>query len=598
MSEKSLLDPRAAYTDRLAARRATVASLDARIDRVGGARVVVFLAAVVAAAVGWFGGAFSPWWGALGVVPLGALVLVTKLLAHQRARAAAAVRYYRHALDRLDGTWIGRGPTGDQFADPNHLYAADLDLFGRGSLFQRLCAARTADGQRVLAGWLLAPAGAEEVVARQGAVADLRGRLDLREYLAVTGGPAAADVTALAAWGEAPLRTVLAWRRTAVLMLGWFNLLAAILWLAGETTSLPLLIGAVVSAIVVWPLMGWSREVARPVEDALNDLPLLEAILARLEREPFSSPRLLELQQSLTAGGASAANRVRDLRAIGDWSTARRNPLFLPVAILMLWDVRTALKLDRWRTRSGTLVAKWLAAAAELEALGSLAGYAFENPGDPFPDVRAGGEPGVEANRLGHPLLPADRCVRNDVAIGGPVRLLMISGSNMSGKSTLLRSLGVNIVLALAGGPVRAERLALTPVALGATIRVQDSLHDGKSRFYAEVTRVRAVLDRVAGALPVLFLFDELFSGTNSADRVLGAEAVIRKLLDIGAIGLVTTHDLALTAATVGLGSRAVNIHFADQFEDGKMTFDYTIRPGVVPHGNGVALMRAVGLDV
>jgi DNA mismatch repair ATPase MutS len=169
----------------------------------------------------------------------------------------------------------------------------------------------------------------------------------------------------------------------------------------------------------------------------------------------------------------------------------------------------------------------------------------------------------------------------------------------MSGKSTLLRAVGANAVLALAGAPVRATKLTLTPVALGATIRVQDSLRDGRSRFFAEVTRVRAVLDRAAKAPPVLFLFDELFAGTNSADRLVGAEAVLRTLLDAGAVGLVTTHDLALTAAADRLGGRAANVHFADHTAaDGAMTFDYTMRPGVVPHGNGVALMRAVGLKV
>jgi DNA mismatch repair ATPase MutS len=168
----------------------------------------------------------------------------------------------------------------------------------------------------------------------------------------------------------------------------------------------------------------------------------------------------------------------------------------------------------------------------------------------------------------------------------------------MSGKSTLLRSVGTNVVLALAGGPVKAERLTLTPVALGGTIRIQDSLREGKSRFFAEVTRVRAVLTRAGGTLPVLFLFDELFAGTNSADRLVGAEGVLKNLLDRGAVGFVTTHDLALTELTARLGERAKNVHFEDQWTDGTMTFDYRMRPGVVPHGNGLALMRAVGLDV
>jgi DNA mismatch repair ATPase MutS len=274
--------------------------------------------------------------------------------------------------------------------------------------------------------------------------------------------------------------------------------------------------------------------------------------------------------------------------------------MFLPVAVLMMWDVRTGLTLDSWRAAHGDRIARWLDAVADLEALSSLAGYAFENPADPFPDLLTG-PPALTADGLAHPLLPSDRAVRNPVAVGGDtgVSLLVVSGSNMSGKSTLLRAVGVNVALALAGGPVRAGRLALTPVRLGATMRVQDSLADGKSRFFAEVTRVRDVLTLAGSEPPVLFLFDELFAGTNSADRLAGAEAVLRTLLARGAVGFVTTHDLALTAAVGRLGGRAVNVHLEDQIgPDGGLSFDYTVRPGVVPHGNGVALMRAVGLEV
>jgi DNA mismatch repair ATPase MutS len=194
--------------------------------------------------------------------------------------------------------------------------------------------------------------------------------------------------------------------------------------------------------------------------------------------------------------------------------------------------------------------------------------------------------------------LPAGRCVRNDVALGGERRLLLVSGSNMSGKSTLLRTVGVNAVLALAGGPVRAERLTVSPLVLGATLRVQDSLMEGKSRFFAEITRVRQLMGLTRGAVPLLFLLDEVFHGTNSHDRQLGAAAVVRHLLDAGAVGLVTTHDLALTRLADELAPQAANVHFADHFEDGQMVFDYRMRPGVVPHSNALALMRAVGLEV
>ncbi|HET6576472.1 MAG TPA: hypothetical protein VFG68_22925, partial [Fimbriiglobus sp.] len=573
-------DPHAAYTDRLVARRAEANRLDAAIDRIGQLRLAVFLAAIGVAVAAWVTGAYSAWWALAAAVPLLVLVLRSKVLGYRRAAALRAVWYYRHGLDRLAGKWVGRGPTGDRFASPDHLYAADLDLFGDGSLFQRVSAARTAGGEAVLAGWLLAPASADVVRDRQEAVADLRDRLDLREYLAVIGGTVteAADVTPLVEWGQMPPAGWARWRHVAVVVLGWFNLAAVLGWLFVGTGALPVFIGGLLSALVVWPLVPWAREVARPVEEAANDLPLLGAILARLEQEHFCSARLTALQSSLTAGGLAPSAQVRALRDLAEWSAARRNPMFLPVAIVMLWDVWMAFRLESWRVRSGPLVGRWLASVAELEALGSLAGYAFENPDDPFPEVLPDGPPHFNAKGLGHPLVPAETFVRNDVCVGRDVRLLMVSGSNMSGKSTLLRSVGANAVLALAGAPVRATSLSLTPVALGATMRVQDSLRDGRSRFYAEVTRVRAVLERAKGTPPVLFLFDELFAGTNSSDRLVGAEGVLRALVELGAVGLVTTHDLALTEATTRLGG-AANVHFADQLANGEMVFDYTMRP-------------------
>jgi DNA mismatch repair ATPase MutS len=199
---------------------------------------------------------------------------------------------------------------------------------------------------------------------------------------------------------------------------------------------------------------------------------------------------------------------------------------------------------------------------------------------------------------LGHPLIPAARLVRNDVRLDSTTRLLVISGSNMSGKSTMLRTVGINTVMALAGAPVRAKTLRLTSVQLGGTLRIQDSLQEGRSRFYAEISRVRALTDLADGPRPLLFLLDELFHGTNSHDRVVGAAGVLRALIDKGAAGLITTHDLAVTKVAEALAPRAVNVHFDDRFEGGEITFDYRMKPGPVTHSNAVALMRAVGLNV
>jgi DNA mismatch repair ATPase MutS len=242
-------------------------------------------------------------------------------------------------------------------------------------------------------------------------------------------------------------------------------------------------------------------------------------------------------------------------------------------------------------------VRAWLHTVGEFEALSSLASYRYEHPADMWPEIVAGSAR-FEANALGHPLIPAARSVPNDVCLSDDIRLLVVSGSNMSGKSTLLRTIGVNAVMAQAGAPVRAAELRLTLLAVGATLRIQDSLHEGRSRFYAEITRIRQITDMAAGPIPVLFLLDELFQGTNSHDRLIGAAGLLRRLLEMGAIGLFTTHDLALTAIATDLAPHALNVHFEDRFDGDEIRFDYRLKPGPVTRSNAIALMRAVGLDI
>jgi hypothetical protein len=624
--------PAAVYADRLADRRSVAAELRVRLERLSWARLAAFLVGLLVAGLAFAADLFSPLWALVPAAAFLALVIKFEMIRGRLAWAERAARFYSGGIDRLDGKPTGTDD-GSRFADDNHPYAADLDLFGPGSLFERITACRIRVGEDTLAAWLKAPTNPPEVAARQAAVADLKPRLDLRESLAVAGAeiPGGADLGWLARWGTEERETVPTWKRWAVEVLGWGNVLAWVGWLFVGTTALPVAGFGLASFAIVVPLLGWVRRVLAPVERAEAGLSLLEAVLVRFEREAFTAPRLRQLQAAMRAGGRSAAEQIRELRQLVGWLNSRRNAFFLPVAILRMWGTRFAFKFEAWRARSGPRVAEWLRAVGEAEALSSLAGYAFENSADTFPTVLSsdltsrphslqgkgenpevseapppageglgrGRLPGFHAVGLGHPLLPIDRCVRNDVRLGGDgARLLVVSGSNMSGKSTLLRAVGVNAVLALAGGVVRAASLTLSPVALGATMRVQDSLQAGRSRFFAEVSKVRRLLDvATQNDPPLLFLLDELFSGTNSADRVAGAEGVLRALLAAGALGLVTTHDLALTAVTARLAG-AENVHFCDGFAGGELQFDYTMRRGVVPHGNGLALMRAVGLDV
>ena len=590
--------PRDTYERRLAERRAELAAADRRDAAIGHLRLVVFVAGTalaIAAAQGVVG------WGWVWLPAAGFLALVVihgRLLA-RRARVEASCRHYERGLARIDGRFAGTGVTRTDFADATHPYAADLDLFGRGSLFELLCTARTRAGEATLAAWLLAPAGAEEVRARQAAVAELRPRVDLREDLDILAGDvrAAVDPERLAAWGAAPAELSGRGARLAALLLSAFTLAALLTW-AFLDAPLSLFLAAVGAELVVTRL--WRDRVGRvtsTIDRAAAELAVLAGVVERFQREPVESPRLAELRSRLAAGGESSAARIRQLARLVQWLDAGRNQLFAPIALVLMWPVHFALAIEAWRQRWGREVGGWLAAVGELEALAALAAYAYEHPRDPFPEVVEPG-PLLDGEGLAHPLIDVRRAVPNDVRLGGRLRVLMVSGSNMSGKSTLLRTVGTNVVLALAGAPVRARALRLSPLAVGATLRVQDSLETGVSRFYAEITRLRQLVDLASGPTPLLFLLDEILGGTNSADRRVGAESVIRGLVAKGAIGLVTTHDLALTEAIASLGEAAANVHFEDRLEAGRLHFDYRLRPGVVTRSNALELMRAVGLDV
>jgi hypothetical protein len=591
--------PRGEYLARRDQRRAVEAGLRRRLDRIGQGRLITFLAA---AGCTWlaFGPAVAPaWLIAVPAVQLVYLLYLYERVARPMRRSGRAARFYERGLDRLDDRWAGTGEAGTRYADDHHLYATDLDLFGKGSLFERLCLARAKPGQDVLAEWLLAPAAASEIPRRQEAVDELRSRLDLREQMALLGDevPGGVDFARLQTWGESPPVLQARALRAATGLLGSLNFITLGLWLAGYG-AIPFAVSALASMVLFASVRVRVRGVLAAVERSERDLGLLAGLLGRLESESFASERLKVLRSALDTSGVPPSRRIAQLARLVELLNSQRNQMFAIPAALMLWPVQIAFLVEVWRAVSGRGVGRWTAAVAEFEALASLAGYAYENPGDPFPEIAAEGGGCFEAVALGHPLMPAGRCVRNDVSIGRGVRVLVVSGSNMSGKSTLLRSVGINSVLALAGAPVRAESLRVSPLAVGATLRVLDSLQEGKSRFYAEITRVRQLVDLSKGPLPLLFLLDELFSGTNSHDRQVGADAVVRRLVESGAIGLLTTHDLALTRLADELAPRAVNVHFADTMEKGTLTFDYRMHAGVVRHSNALALMRAVGLEV
>jgi hypothetical protein len=589
--------PAEEYTRRLADRRTAVQRLDVLDARIAAARLLIVIGGAATAVLVWRG-SITAYLLLVPLVAFGVLVAYHDRIFRARALAKRAIAFYDRGLARLADSWMGGGEPGDRFRDEEHLYANDLDLFGRGSLFELLSVARTRPGEETLARWLKNPAPAAEILVRQDAIRELAPSLDLREALSLAGDDVRAGVEGelLVAWAEGARVLGPPWMRFVAVLLTIATTTALVrLFTAGET--LPLEVAIFVQILAFWarrrPILRTLHAADRPA----RDLDVLSHILEVLEHETFSSLRLHDLRRRLETEGRAASTAIRRLHRLMELHDWEHNAIFVPIAATLQWGTHLAWAIEAWRTRHGVHVRRWLDAVAEVEALASLAAYRHEHPGDPFPDI-VDGPATFEGERLGHPLLPGARMVSNDVRLARETRLLVVSGSNMSGKSTLLRTVGVNAVLAFAGAPVRAGQLRVTPLAIGATLRIQDSLQEGRSRFYAEITRIRRLSDAARGTPHLLFLLDELFHGTNSHDRLIGASGVLRRFVEQGAIGLVTTHDLAMTRVVDELAPRAVNVHFDDWFAEGELRFDYRVKPGPVTRSNAIALMRAVGLDI
>jgi hypothetical protein len=591
--------PDTRYRERIARWQAAQALAERHFNLLSGARAIVFVVALVLAWLALARGVFDAAWLLAAAGVFIGLMVMHERVTRRRDRARYALEWNEAGLARLEDRWVDRSPDGARFLDPQHRYAGDLDVFGPGSLFQLLSTCRTPAGEETLADWLQGPAPVEVVRDRQRAVAELAADFDLREDLAVAGAGVGRGLhrEALRQWAGGGPEALPSWLTPAAAGLAGANVATVTgALLLGWPGVLPV-VSLGLSAVLAWRVREPVGAIVRAADLPSRDLDHLSDLIARLEREQWTSPMLSGLRARLERGGRPASRQIRRLHSLIGLLDSRRNQLFMPIAALTLWTVQFAATIERWRRRHGGAVSGWLEVLGEVEALCSLAAFASERPAYPYPEL-VEGDARFEAEALVHPLLPPARAVANRVVLGDDLRLLVVSGSNMSGKSTLLRAVGINAVLAQAGAPVGATRLRLSPLAIGASFRAQDSLVEGRSRFYAEVMRLRVIVGLLEGGTPVLFLLDELLSGTNSYDRAIGARAVVEHLVDRGAIGLLTTHDLSLAAIADALAPRAANVHFEDTLDDGELRFDYLLRPGVVERSNALDLMRSVGLSV
>lgn len=563
-------------------------------------RVIAFIG-LVGVGCACIGDASVSWFWML--VPIAVFIAVLKFhqpIIKRLRRSEAARDYYSSSLSRLAGQWRDFPESGLQFADPQHPWSSDLDTFGPGSIFQRLNQCRTLPAQRKLAEWLTTLTTTDVIDERQRQAESLRDQLDLREQLAIIDDQVdwASAEKSLTGWLSETPKPFPAWALWGARCVGVVSVVVLIMVFGSSLSITAILLMMLLQGPFVYANRHRIKSVMDEVDSVDKALRQLSEVTQQFETFPFTEKSLQQLQNRLTVDGVIASHRIRNLSTLIGWlNNALRNQFFMPIAWIFGFYVHLPYRIDRWRTCYGARVTEWLDAVTTMEVVNSIAAFNYEQVRFTQPEIS---EESVEftATQLGHPLLTDAECVRNNVSLTEGTPLMLISGSNMSGKSTLLRSVGTNLVLAYCGARVNAERFRAYPFQLGTAMRVSDSLQEGRSLFFSVVQRLKTVVDLANRERPVLFLLDEILSGTNSHDRRRGAEAVIRTLVNRSALGMVTTHDLTLTKIVDSMDGKAENKHFEDQVLDGKMTFDYQLRDGVVERSNAIELMRMMGLDV
>jgi len=600
-----ILDPHAEYNNRIQKFERMLLRSESLHRQIGNAKLATVVFGLVLAWLSLSRHLFSAYWVLLAVGIYALLAIQHEKVLRRSANARTAVAFYRRGMARMEDRWAGTGETGERFRDSKHPYSDDLDLFGKGCLFELLSTARLPMGENTLAQWLRFPSPIPVVLVRQQLIVELRESLDLRETLALIGSELRVRLNpeSLTQWteGEATLSS-----RSIRILIAALSIAAVggLIFYLTTLNYVPLLIVLIIETLIFWRLQKHAERIVSGISANADGLILFSQILKRIEEESFASEPLRQFIAELKSGGSASSHAIRKLARLVFWIDARDSVIGRFLDVTMLYTIQTAFAADAWRKQWGAKMRVWCRIVGEMEALLSLASYSFEHPNDPFPEFAAEGnapaasQPLFDGEDIGHPLIPAAQCVRNSIRLDEHTRILLVSGSNMSGKSTFLRTVGINAVLANAGAPIRGKKLRLSPFAIGTRIHISDSLQEGRSNFYTEILRIRDVFELTNGERPLLFLFDELLEGTNSKDRRIGSNGLIHALIERGAIGIVTTHDLALTEITHSLGSIARNAHFQDFVEDGQMRFDYKLQEGVVAKSNALELMRLIGLKV
>jgi hypothetical protein len=585
------------YERRLSELRASLSSSQRRVFIALSALIVC--AVMVGLSLMWIGHAGS---SAVTAASIPGMVFALREYVRSRDRSLQLARrsgFYERGLDRLRGAWQACESTGDEFVREGHLYQFDLQILGERSLFSLLCTTRSQAGAERLASYLLDPAGTQEARARQEAVRELRGKTELREQVSLLGKYQfqGCNAEALYRWMSTPVLRVHPAICIILFVSGSVMLLLLVLRLAqflGWMPALPILVALVlVQSSGSLPLFREVKPRLRTLRTLTHEFSVLRQGVELLKRQSFTSPKLKLLVQSMPDASSPLLKLERLL-----WAVAQRETEFFTLpSLLVAVGTQLVLAVERWRASYQEQLKEWVSSWAEFEALNAIACYAWEHPHDVFPELTSV-EVSYEAEGLGHPLLPASRCVRNSVTLNDSARFYILSGSNMAGKSTLLKAVGMNAVLAYAGAPVRADRVRLSSFTVCASNSISDSLLDGKSKFLAEAEKLCAILRQIRTGKPVLFLVDEILSGTNSHDRRIACESIVGALIAGGAVGILSTHDLALTEIAGIAGLHGLNCSMESDDPRDPLNFDYRVKPGASRRTNARAILEMIGIEV
>ncbi len=565
----------------------------------------------------WFLGAVAASWllirldyqlGAVAAVLAGVTGFLILLKKHQSVRRERDVAHQLAFINQDEAARLKRQylrpETGELFANPTHYYAGDLDVFGKHSLFRLLNRTHTYEGQKRLAGWLSAPSGPDAVRLRQEAAAELNPQIEWRqrvEALAYVEETVGRSPDVLVNWATADVSPLPAYLNIIRFLFPVITLGIFIAWLLGYVPGVIVLLALAVHGMVLSQTAGRAKELSEQTFEISAALRAFRELFKEAEQVKGNTIRLRAIRETLTTDRMGASDAIGQLSRLTEGLNYRRNPYFaLLFGIATLWDIHYLFRLERWRQHHGATIGRWFEALGELEALNSLSGFAYAHPSYATPDI-TDEQLLLDITSAVHPLLPPERSVANSLKLEGSGKTMLITGSNMSGKSTFLRTVGANVVLALAGAVVSAERFWCSPVRVFTSMRTQDSLEESTSSFYAELKRLQTLigLSKQAGKqpIPVLYFLDEILKGTNSADRHRGAEALIRQLHQTTASGFVSTHDLELGQLTDADGF-VRNYHFQSDLHNSELQFDYKLRDGICQSFNASQLMQAIGIEM